>query len=410
MIKIDKLSNGMIVASDSMSDVESVSVNLLVRVGSRYEAIHINGISHFLEHMAFKGTKTRSALEIAQMFDFIGGDFNAYTTREYTVYTAKILKNDVGVALDIISDIIQNSLYSSEEISKELGVICQEIAASNDTPDDIVFDYFQQQCYPNQAIGRSILGTPDIISKFNKNTFIQYVNEHYFAGNMILSVAGNIEHEQIMDLANNFFGNISPNSVKNYKKANYVGGKAIVEKDLEQVQFLLGFEGFAYVSDNFIPAQLLSVIFGGGMSSRLFQEVREKRGLAYSVSSFNSSYQDSGLFCIYAATSEQHINDLYQIINQQLLLLSANIEEGELTRAKNQFKASILMSKESTSYRSSDLARNLAIYGRVISKEEIIRRIDNVTTLQLANLAATITSGPKQTLALLGEVSKFQHG
>jgi predicted Zn-dependent peptidase len=409
MINIDKLSNGLIVASDSMNDVESVSVNLLVKVGSRYETVQTNGISHFLEHMAFKGTKTRSAIEIAQTFDFIGGDFNAYTTREYTVYTAKILKNNVNVALDIISDIILNSLYQAKEIKKELGVICQEIAASNDTPDDIVFDYFQQKCYPNQAIGRSILGTPENIKKFNKSSFQQYVSQHYFANNMILSIAGNIEHENIMDLANKYFGNLVAHEVKNYEKAQYVGAKAIIEKDLEQVQFLLGFEGFSYVHENFVPAQLLSVILGGGMSSRLFQEVREKRGLAYSVSSFNNSYQDSGLFCIYAATSEHHINDLYQIINEQLALIGTNIDEAELMRAKNQFKASILMAKESTSYRSSDLARSLAIHGRAISKEEVLTRMNNVTTRQLKNLAASITAAPNKTLALLGKVMKFKY-
>ncbi|KKB96183.1 Peptidase M16 inactive domain protein [Candidatus Arcanobacter lacustris] len=407
MIEVTKLKNGLTIATDQMRDVESVSLNLLVKVGSRYESQEINGISHFLEHMAFKGTPKRSAYKIAEEFDNIGGDFNAYTGREYTVYTAKTLKAHIHVALDIISDIICNSSYDPEEINKELGVILQEIAASNDTPDDIVFDYFQETAFPNQAIGRSILGTEATISKFNQDSFKEYVAKYYRAPNMVLTLAGNINHQEIVAMAGSYFDKLSPLEAETSSGCNYVGGEIITEKDLEQVQFVLGFKSCSYKDDLFITSQLLANLLGGGMSSRLFQEVREKRGLAYSVCSFNSCYNDNGIFSIYAGTSEENVDELYKVVWDQLNKCVDHVGEEELTRAKNQLKASLLMGRDSTSYRSGDLARNIAIHNRVVPAEELVAKINLVDSAAISNLMKQIISCPTPTMALLGKKTNF---
>jgi len=407
MINISKLKNGLIVATDSMKDVESVALNLLVRVGSRYESLENNGMSHFLEHMAFKGTAKRSAYQIAEAFDNIGGDFNAYTSREYTVYTSKTLKNHVHIAVDIISDIIQNSIFDPQEIDRELGVILQEIAASNDTPDDIIFDYFQEKSFDAQAIGRSILGREEIISTFNQDHFKEYISKYYRAPNMILTLAGNIDHEEITGLVEQYFNKLSSDISPDASNCYYTGGNIITQKDLEQIQFILGFEGCSYKDDLYIASQLMANILGGGMSSRLFQEVREKRGLAYSIYSFNNCYYDAGLFCVYAGTSSENINELYKVVLDQLHIASDSISEEELERAKNQLKSSLLMGRDSTSYRSADLARNIAIHGRYITTEELVTKISTIDNIQIESLLKKFISCAKPTIALLGKTDNF---
>jgi predicted Zn-dependent peptidase len=407
--QITKLNNGLIIATEQMNEIESTSINIIIKVGSRYENVEINGVSHFLEHMAFKGTVRRSAKQIAEEFDAIGGYFNAYTGRESTVYNVKLLTKDLDIGLDILADILQNSLFLEEEMEKELGVIIQEIAQANDTPDDIVFDYFQEAAFPNQAIGRSILGTEEIISSFNKQTLQDYVNKYYRAPNMVISCVGNINHDQIVKTIDRLFSGLKNDYNHQLQTNKYQGSVRLYDKDLEQVQFLLGFGGVSYNNRaDFYTVQLLSSVIGGGMSSRLFQEIREKRGLAYSVGAFNCSYSDCGLFGIYAATSDKQVNELHDVILNELDLAKTNITFEELERSKNQLKAGILMSRESSSARAEELARSLAIYGRVIDFNEIIAKVDNVTNTDVMDLLNKITSNCKLTITALGKLKDFK--
>jgi predicted Zn-dependent peptidase len=402
------MANGLRIATDKMSEIESASINITVRVGSRYESKEINGVSHFLEHMAFKGTAKRTARQIAEEFDAIGGYFNAYTGRESTVYNVKLLKNDVSVGIDILADILQNSSFSEEEMGKELGVILQEIAQTNDTPDDIIFDLFQEAAFKSQSLGRSILGDEQTISTFNSDTLRSYVDSHYRAPNIVISCVGNIEHEELANQISDLFGGLKPVYDKQIEAGSYVGGKILHDKDLEQVQLLIGFDGVSYNNrEDFYVAQVASSIIGGGMSSRLFQEVRENRGLAYSVGSFNAGYSDCGLFGIYAATSDKQVNELYEVIFAELDKASRDITSEELTRSKNQLKASILMSKESSSYRADELARNMAFYNRQISFDELIAKIDAIDKQQIELLIKKIITSPNPTIAAMGKLKDF---
>ncbi len=279
--EIITLKNGLRLAVDEMKDVETVSVGVFVNTGSRNETPEINGISHFLEHMAFKGTKKRSARQIAEEFEGIGGRINAYTSKEKTVYYAKVLKQHAEFAVEFLADILQNSTFDEVELEKERGVILQEIAMTNDTPDDIVFDYFQETAYPSQAMGRSILGPVKNIKKFGRKDFSNYINAQYNYQNMAVVAAGNIKESDLVKWSKKYFTSLGDNKIKTYQKAKYQGGDFRKEKKLEQINLVLGFDGLSYLDPKYYTSQILAMILGGGMSSRLFQEVRENRGLAY---------------------------------------------------------------------------------------------------------------------------------
>ncbi len=403
-----KLENGMLIASDVMDSIETVSVSVLVKTGSRYEDEKNNGISHFLEHMAFKGTERRSAKEIAEEFDKIGGHFNAYTSREKTVYYAKVLKNDLETAVDILSDILQNSKFDQVELDRERGVILEEMKMVADTPDEQVFEHFQEIAYPNQPFGRSILGTTDIIKSVTRDDIVNYVNQHYGFNNIIIAGAGNLNHEQFGELIQRKFNNFAANVSTSKDAARYQGGDIRIEKDLEQVQFVLGFDGVGYTDPNYYNQQILSIVAGGGMSSRLFQEVREKRGLCYTISAFGSSYTDCGMFSIYAGTSETTANELIDVTAQELLKLSTDIHEDELHRAKAQLKASLLMSQESSVARAEKLAGNHSVFGRYVPVKELIEKIEKVDVASVQNFAKKIFSKDmRPTVASMGKISKL---
>jgi predicted Zn-dependent peptidase len=402
--EITKLANGLTVITEMMPGIPSVSINIGVNNGSRYEPEGLNGISHFLEHMAFKGTSRRNARQIAEEFDAIGGYLNASTDREHTLYHAKLLKDDLPLAVDILADILQHSTFDAEELERECMVILQEIAQSNDTPDDIVFDYFMNTAFPNHPLGRNILGAEDIITNFNAATLRGYMAQYYSASNMVVAAVGNVTHQNFVEMVANAFTAL-PAPIKVHKEPfRYVGGVNAVVRDLEQVNIVLGLPAYSYHDDNYYAVQMLSTIFGGGMSSRLFQEVREKRGLAYTIQSFVSSYDDGGILGIFAGTAQEQVNELLLVLGDELLKLTDTISEAEFHRARAQLKAGQLMSQESSSYRAEELVRNMLAYGRHIPVEEVVTKIDGVTLNHVSALAGQLMQAPRFTLAAIGQV------
>ncbi len=403
-VRVSTLDNGLRVVSDPMATVETVSVGVWVEAGARHEHPEINGVSHLLEHMAFKGTGRRSALEIAAEIEDVGGHLNAYTSRESTAYFAKVLKEDTALAVDIIADILQDSVMDAEELERERSVIIQEINQALDTPDDVVFDHFQETAYPDQPIGRPVLGTAELVGAMERDVVIDYMGRHYGVGNMILVGAGRIEHGTLAALAADAFSGLSAGAAPATEPTRYEGGDFRENRDLEQAHVVLGFEGISYEDPDFHAASMLSTILGGGMSSRLFQEVREKRGLAYSVYSFLSCYQDGGLFGIYAGTSERETGQLIPVVADEILKVRDGVGEDELARARAQIKSSILMSLESTSARCEQLARQMMVFGRPIPVAETVAKIEAVDAAAVARAARRMTAG-KPILATLGPIA-----
>ncbi len=409
MPELSRLSNGLRVISDTMPTSESVSVSVWVDVGSRYEADNENGIAHFLEHMAFKGTKRRTALQIAEDFDNIGGYLNAFTSREHTVYFAKTLWEDAHHSFDLLGDLIQHSTFLPEELEKERDVVLQEIAMVNDTPDDIVFDYHQSVAFKNQPLGRSILGTTELVSGFNREDLTRYIDKHYCAENIVISVAGNITHSHALTLAEEHFSAIK--SAKPYKKptANYTGGDKRESRDLEQVHIVLGYQGTPYLDDSIYSTQLLASILGGGMSSRLFQEIREKRGLVYNVSAFTSGYYDIGLFCVYGSTTPNKADEFLKVTHEEMHKAVKSISEIELDRARTQARAGIRMGREGTGYRSEEMGRRLTCFNRYISSEEILKKLDDITIEDIQSRMENILTGSVQSFAAIGPLNDLKY-
>ncbi|MGB0750198.1 MAG: M16 family metallopeptidase, partial [Magnetospiraceae bacterium] len=316
--RLTVLDNGMRVVTDAMETVETASLGVWVEAGTRHETPQVNGISHLLEHMAFKGTRRRDARAIAEEIEAVGGQMNAYTSRENTAYYAKVLKEDVGLALDVIADILQNSVMDPEELARERSVIVQEIRQANDTPDDIIFDHFQETAFPDQAIGRPVLGTEHLVETMPRESILAYMRDHYSPSRLVLSAAGRVNHVEIVNMAEAAFTDLTAGPSEAFDPLVYKGGDYRESRNLDQVQFVLGLEGAAYDSPDYYPMTILTTILGGGMSSRLFQEVREKRGLAYSIYAFASSYVDGGVFGIHAGTGAGELEELVPVIADAL--------------------------------------------------------------------------------------------
>ncbi|MEE2970834.1 MAG: pitrilysin family protein [Pseudomonadota bacterium] len=402
-VQFSTLPNGLRVVTHRMEAVESVSLGMWVHVGTRHERPEINGIAHMLEHMAFKGTKRRSALAIAEEIEDVGGHLNAYTSREFTAYHATVLKGDEVLAVDILADILQHSVFDQDELERERAVILQEIGQTNDTPDDVVFDHFQEIAFPDQPVGRSVLGTVDIVSAMPREALQGYMDEHYSASRMVFSAAGNIEHDAMVRLVETAFDDLLHGGEAAGEPARYVGGVFRQQRDLEQAHLVLGFQGISFTDPDYYPLSVLSVVLGGGMSSRLFQEVREKRGLVYAIYTFAASYRDSGLFGVYAGTGEAEAGQVMDVIADQLRDLAGTIGPGELKRARAQIRAGVLMSLESTVSRCEQLARQLLVLGREIPIAEISERIEAVDEAALDRIARRIFSQPA-TFAALGPI------
>ena len=395
MIKenLTELDNGLRVVTKSIDNFESVVLGYWVEAGAVCEDDTNNGISHFLEHMAFKGTTTRTAKQIAEAIESVGGYSNAYTSRETTAFHARVLKDDKNVAIDILSDIMQNPTFQKEELERERGVILQEISQTNDTPDDIIFDYFQNVAFPNQPMGHPILGPTKIVSKITSDDLRAYRDQYYNADNMLFCAAGNISHEEVLDYASKYFSNFSRKKTKVHdKEYTYKGGLYSDVRDLEQSHAIIGFKGVPSLSEDYYKMAIFSSILGGGMSSRLFQEVREKRGLVYSVYSFTSSYKRNGLFGIYAATSKDKLTELATVATAELLNMRDDITEKEFNRTKTQFKASLLMSQENCASVCEQIANQTIIFGRPLKREDILAKIDAVTIEDIKKLADKVVS------------------
>jgi predicted Zn-dependent peptidase len=377
-----------------------------VNTGSRNETPEINGISHFLEHMAFKGTAKRSAKQIAEEFEGIGGRINAYTSKDKTVYYVKVLKKHAEFAVEFLADILQNSTFDSVELEKERGVILQEIAMTNDTPDDIIFDHLQETAYPKQAFGRSILGPTKNIKKFERDHFVNYIAKQYNYQNIAVVAAGNIKESDLVKWSQKYFTNLGENKIQDFEMANYAGGDFRKEKKLEQINLTLGFKGLSYLHDDYYASQILAMILGGGMSSRLFQEVRENRGLAYSIYAFNFASNDSGLFGIYAGTTPEKTNELISATGAEVKKICEKVSDKELARVFAQFEAGLLMAKESTSSRMQRLGGDIFSYNRLVSDVEILEKVAAVKKSDVARVAKSIFSNSKPTFAAIGKVGK----
>ncbi|HZT88863.1 MAG TPA: pitrilysin family protein [Stellaceae bacterium] len=405
--ELSTLSNGLRVATDRIDTVDTVALGLWVDVGTRHEPAEINGAAHFLEHMAFKGTERRSAAVIAEEIEAVGGHLNAYTSRESTAYYAKVLKEDAPLALDILADILQHSIFDPAELERERTVILQEIGQANDTPDDIVFDYFQECAYPEQAMGRPVLGSPEIIRRIRREQIVGYLRDHYAAERMVLAAAGNLDHDKLAALAERLLSGLPRQRPVVAEAARYRGGERRIERDLEQLHLVLGFPGLELDDPDYYAASVLSTAFGGGMSSRLFQEIREKRGLVYAIHSFVHAYRDSGLFGIYAGTGEDEAAELMPVLCEETARLHDGLRESELARAKTQMKAGLLMSLESTSARCEQMAQHMLIHGTPFDPVDIVRRIEAVDAAAIGRVVERWRSAPP-TLTALGPARQLE--
>lgn len=403
-VEVSRLSNGLTVATETLPHLDSVALGVWVKSGSRNEGEGEHGIAHLLEHMAFKGTGKRTALQIATDIEDVGGEINAATSVETTAFYARVLKEHLPLAVDILSDILTDSKFDPSELEREQHVILQEIGAAQDTPDDAVFDRFTETAFRHQALGRSILGTPETVQSFTPDQLRRFMERQYGAERMVVVAAGGVQHDEFVRQIEASLGSFRSKSEGIMPDfAHYVGGDYREDRDLMDAQIILGFEGRAYHVRDFYASQVLSMILGGGMSSRLFQEVRERRGLCYSVYAFHWGFSDTGVFGVHAATGRSDIQELVPIIMGELQKAGEQIDQAELERARAQYRASLVMSRESPASRASQIARQLLLYGRPIEMEELMGRLGGLTVERLVDLSSRLFSS-KPTVAAIGPV------
>ncbi|HEY4193014.1 MAG TPA: pitrilysin family protein [Mesorhizobium sp.] len=403
-VEVSRLSNGLTVATETLPSIESVALGVWIKSGARNERDEEHGMAHLLEHMAFKGTKRRTAFEIASEIENVGGEINAATSVETTSYFARVLSADVPLAVDILADILQESEFDPHELEREQHVILQEIGAAHDTPDDVVFDHFTETAFRHQTLGRSILGTPETVKSFTSTQLHDYIGRQYGAERMVVVAAGDVKHDDFVREVEKRLGGFRSKAESIMPQyAQYVGGDFRENRDLMDAQIVLGFEGRAYHVRDFYASQVLSMILGGGMSSRLFQEVREKRGLCYSVYAFHWGFSDTGIFGVHAATGQSSLGELVPVIMNELQRTGENILQEELDRARAQYRAGLIMSAESPSSRASQIARQLLLFGRPVAKEELMERLDALTTGRLTDLSGRLFS-TRPTLTAVGPV------
>ncbi|WP_367715486.1 pitrilysin family protein [Nitratireductor sp. GISD-1A_MAKvit] len=403
-VEVSRLSNGLTVATETLPHLETVALGIWVKSGSRNEHENEHGIAHLLEHMAFKGTSKRSARQIATDIEDVGGEINAATSVETTAFYARVLSADMPLAVELLSDILTDSRFDPHELEREQHVILQEIGAAHDIPDDIVFDRFTETAFRHQALGRSVLGTPETVQSFTPDQLRGFLERQYSADRMVIVAAGGLKHDDFVREVENRLGSFrSKAEGKTPPYAHYVGGDFREHRDLMDAQIILGFEGRAYHVRDFYASQVLSTILGGGMSSRLFQEVREKHGLCYSVYAFHWGFSDSGIFGIHAATGKSDIEELVPLLLGELQKAGQEIGEDELSRARAQYRAGLMMARENPASRASQIARQLLLYGRPIEVDELMDRLSNLTVDRLTDLSQRLFTS-KPTLAAIGPV------
>ncbi len=391
MITRIELDNGVRILAEHIPTVRSISIGVWIGTGSRFERKQENGISHFLEHMFFKGTKTRSAADIAESFDRIGGQVNAFTSKEYTCYYAKVLDEHAEYAVDVLSDMFFNSVFDEQELLKEKNVVYEEIKMVDDTPDDIVHDLLSEASYGQHSLGYPILGTVSTLEAFNGDTLREYMDRFYTGDHVVISIAGNIS-DQVIEQLQTTFASVKPTTYQHQdEKPVFLPHTIVRKKETEQAHLCLGYPGLAIGEKDVYALVLLNNLLGGSMSSRLFQEIREKRGLCYSVFSYHSSYQDSGMLTVYAGTAHQQLDDLAKALQQTTLRLAdEGMNEKELTNGKEQLKGSLMLSLESTNSRMSRNGKNELLLRKHRTLDEILEEINRVSLDQVNQLAASI--------------------
>ena len=407
-LEISKLSNGLTVVSDPMPGIESAALGIWVDTGSRNEASAQMGVSHMLEHMAFKGTTTRSARAIAEEIEAVGGVLNAYTSREQTAFHARVLKEDVPLALDMIGDILTNPTFEQSELERERQVVLQELGQVRDTPDDIVFDHLQAAIFPGQPLGWSILGEEKTATAFDRPMLRDYMASQYRTGSMTLIASGAVSHDEIVKLAEEKCAGLNRGSVSACAPSRYAGGDYREVQDLEQAHVAYAFAGVAKSDPYYFIAQIYATALGGGTSSRLFQEAREKRGLCYSIYAFSNGFQDSGFLGVYAGTGEKEAGEISAVIAGEMEAIAGNLTEAEVSRARAQLKVSLLMGMERPGTRAEQIAGQLFALGRVQSAAEIVAQLDAIDAATVKRFAARVMQGAAPTVAALGPVRKLE--
>ena len=403
LTRVTRLESGLTIATHQMPWLETVSLGVWVACGARHESLSEHGISHLLEHMAFKGTARRTAREIVEEIEQVGGELNAATSLESTAYYARVLKGDDGIAIDLLADIVQHSTYDLVELEREREVILQEIAATRDSPDEIAYDMLHDAAFPGQPLGRPILGTPESVTGFTPDDLRRFLGQRYGADRMVLSAAGAVDHDALVRHAEALFAELPRRSTGDEQAARYEGGRRASDKPFEQAHVLFGFEGPSYRRDDFFTGQVFSGLLGGSMSSRLFQEVREKRGLCYAIYSTSWGLSDSGLLGIHAATGAEMVEELIDVTAGELKAVAQDgVTQEELARAKAQLKAGLMIGLESSSARAEQMARQLIAYGRLIGKEELLDRVEGVTGDAVRGFAAGLLSPGRPTVAVVG--------
>jgi predicted Zn-dependent peptidase len=402
-IDITTLPNGLMVATERMPEIATATLGVWVGTGSRHEQPHEHGLSHLIEHMAFKGTARRSARQIAEDIENVGGDINAATSVEYTSYTARVLGENVDVALDVLGDILINSAFDGGELAREKGVILQEYAAVEDTPDDLIYDAFMETAFAGQAVGRPILGTPDTIKSFDEATIRAFLAREYTPGKMVLAAAGDVEHARIVDLADRLFGAMPSVEARQPESGHYTGGERRISRKLEQANLVLGLPGLSFKDPNYYAAHLFAHMLGGGLTSRLWHEVRETRGLAYSIDSFHWPFSDCGLFGIGAGTAGSDVRELMDVTLACMVQATQDISEIELVRAKAQMKVALLTALETPGGRIERVARQLLSWGRVVASEEIVRKVDALEVEHVREAGRRLLQGAP-TVAAIGPI------
>ncbi len=404
-VEVTRLENGLTVVTHAMPHLETVALGIWVKAGARDELPEENGIAHFLEHMAFKGTKRRSAQAIAEEIENVGGEINAATGMETTTYYARVLKDDWKLALDILADIFTESTLDPGEMERERDVILQEIAASKDQPDDLVFDLAQAASYGEHPLGRSILGPADLIETMTREQMLSWRERNYWASRIVVCAAGNIDHKALAKECERMLGGIERGQGPQRQSPVFASSAQTEAKPLDQTHIVLGFSAPNYRDPRIYQLQILSSVLGGGMSSRLFQEVREKRGLCYSVFSYGTSYEDVGQLGVYAATSPEHTPELIEVTANVMLSMGKEVSAKEVDRAKAQLKSSLVMNLESASARADQIARQYLAFGEVPEVSTLVKRIEGVNAGDVRSLAEEIFTSSRPSLSAVGQLS-----
>jgi len=404
MFNLVTMDNNAQILTETVPHVRSVSIGFFVDTGSRYESPDINGSSHFIEHLMFKGTGRRSAKDIAEELDAVGGQLNAFTTKEYTCYYARVLDEHFDLAVDLLGDMLFASKFDPVDIDRERNVILEEIKMYEDAPDELVHDIFASSIWRGHSLGQTIIGTADVINGLTREELFNYYKNNYNPGRMIVAVAGNISHDAVMKklrpLFENKEGKARPRQVNTPVTQRHIVCRS---KDTEQVHLCVGAPGLKIDHENIYVMQIINTILGGGLSSRLFQEIREQRGLVYSVYSYHSSYHDTGLFGIYAGLSKQNVNEVLDLIFKQVRDIQVNgVKKEELYRAKEQLKGSLFLSLENVNTRMSRLGKSQLYLGKVFSPEEIVNKVNRVTISDIQELAKEVLDPNGFSLASIG--------